>query len=89
MRKIEREKQIKDLEVINEKRRQRKKELEVDQAAIRDFKRKVWMFHRGMLKEYPTMPSPSSDIPVKPDDDQVKEFRLVVKGILLFQIVEL
>lgn len=81
LRKIEREKQIKDLEIINEKRRQRKKELEVDQAAIRSFKRKVWMFHRGMLKEYPTTPSPpSSNKVVKSDDDQIKEFRVVVKG---------
>lgn len=81
LRTIEREKQIKDLEIINEKRRQRKKELEVDQAAIRDFKRKVWMFHRGMIKEYPTMPSPPpSSTEVKPDENKIKELRLVVKG---------
>ncbi|CAG8563718.1 963_t:CDS:10 [Cetraspora pellucida] len=81
LRKLEREKQMKDLEIINEKRRQRKKELEVDQAAIRDFKRKVWMFHRGMLKEYPTMPlPPSSNTEVKLDENQIKELRLVVKG---------
>ncbi|CAG8484940.1 11319_t:CDS:10 [Dentiscutata erythropus] len=80
-RKIEREKQIKDLEIINEKRRQRKKELEIDQAAIRSFKRKVWMFHRGMIKEYPTMTSPpSSNTVIKPDDDKIKELRIVVKG---------
>ncbi|CAG8547957.1 2691_t:CDS:10, partial [Dentiscutata heterogama] len=52
-RKIEREKQIKDLEIINEKRRQ----------------------------QYPTMPSPpSSNTVIKPDDDQIKELRVVVKG---------
>ncbi|CAG8503872.1 14249_t:CDS:10 [Acaulospora morrowiae] len=75
----EREKQLKDLEVINEKRRQRKQELEVEQANARNFKKEVWMFHKGLLKEYPTISPPSEDN-VKVEEDSTKELRVVIKA---------
>ncbi|CAG8463059.1 7957_t:CDS:10, partial [Acaulospora colombiana] len=75
----EREKQLRDLEVINEKRRQRKQELEIEQANARNFKKEVWMFHKGLLKEYPTI-SPPPENKAKIEENNVKELRVVVKA---------
>ncbi|RIA84033.1 hypothetical protein C1645_785046 [Glomus cerebriforme] len=77
-----RDQQLKDLEVINEKRRQRKQELETQRANFRSFKKEVWMFHQGLLKEYPIAKQnineekPSSDTNIR----EIKELNVVVKA---------
>ncbi|CAG8791374.1 14164_t:CDS:2, partial [Dentiscutata erythropus] len=79
--KEERERQIKDLEVINEKRRQRKKEIEEKHASARNFKKEVWMFHRGLLKEYPTMESPfENNKEQESEEEKIKQLSVIVKA---------
>ncbi|CAG8444866.1 2569_t:CDS:10 [Funneliformis caledonium] len=77
-----RDQQLKDLEVINEKRRQRKQELETERANARNFKKEVWMFHQGLLKEYPTavplQPSIKEEKPLV--DTNKKGLNVVVKA---------
>ncbi|RHZ79018.1 hypothetical protein Glove_152g37 [Diversispora epigaea] len=79
--KEERERQIKDLEVINEKRRQRKKEIEEKHASARNFKKEVWMFHKGLLKEYPTMESPFENKEQESsEEEKIKQLSVIVKA---------
>nr|CAG8617381.1 3482_t:CDS:10 [Entrophospora candida] len=79
-----RDKQLKDLEVINEKRRIRKQELDNERSETKNFKKEVWMFHKGLLSEYPTPPPPPSQSdPIKEEkteENKIKELNLVVKG---------
>lgn len=78
-----REQQLKDLEVINEKRRQRKQELEIERANTRNFKKEVWMFHQGLLREYPiAAPTKQNIKEEKPlANTNIKELNIVVKGV--------
>jgi len=73
------------LEVINEKRRQRKQELEIERANARNFKKEVWMFHQGLLKEYPIVDSPKQNIKEEKPlaDTNIKELNVVVKGVTI------
>ncbi|CAI2162834.1 17488_t:CDS:10 [Funneliformis geosporum] len=77
-----RDQQLKDLEVINEKRRQRKQEQETERANARNFKKEVWMFHQGLLKEYPTavplQPTIKEEKPLM--ETNKKELNVVVKA---------
>lgn len=82
-RKELRDKQLKDLEVINEKRRIRKQELDNERSETKNFKKEVWMFHKGLLSEYPTPPPPPQSNPIKEEkseENKIKELNLVVKG---------
>ena len=80
-----REQQLKDLEVINEKRRQRKQELETEKANSRSFKKEVWMFHQGLLKEYPIVVPPGQNIKEEnlSLDTNIRELKVVVKGVII------
>ncbi|CAG8564329.1 6930_t:CDS:10 [Paraglomus brasilianum] len=74
-----REQQVKDLEIINEKRRQRKEEIHEERSQMRDMKRAVWMYYQGLLPEYPSRPPPVAK-PADEDEKQVKRLCAVVKG---------
>jgi hypothetical protein len=80
-----REQQLKDLEVINEKRRQRKQELETERANSKNFKKEVWMFHQGLLKEYPTAVLPKQNIKEENFllDTNIRELNVVIKGVII------
>jgi translation initiation factor IF-2 len=77
-----REQQLKDLEVINEKRRQRKQELETERSNARNFKKEVWMFHQGLLREYPIAVPPQQNINEEKPliDTGITELNVIVKG---------
>ncbi|GBC41773.2 uncharacterized protein OCT59_018145 [Rhizophagus irregularis] len=80
--KSSREQQLKDLEVINEKRRQRKHELDTERANSRNFKKEVWMFHQGFLKEYPMAVPHKQDIKEEKSllDTNIRELNVVIKA---------
>jgi len=84
--KSSRDQQLKDLKVINEKRRQRKQELEVERANVRNFKKEIWMFHQGLLKEYPIAVSLQPNIKEEKslvNTNNKKELNVIVKGIII------
>lgn len=85
--KSSREQQLKDLEVINEKRRQRKHELDTERANSRNFKKEVWMFHQGFLKEYPMAVPHKQDIKEEKSllDTNIRELNVVIKGVIIYQ----
>ncbi|RUP45884.1 hypothetical protein BC936DRAFT_147621 [Jimgerdemannia flammicorona] len=81
--KQQRETQLRDLEVINDKRRKDKEAGTMERAVEKAQRKELWMFHHGMIKDLPD----AANI-INEDDEgdtkkakvEVKEFRAVVKG---------
>lgn len=84
--KVQRKQQLEDLEVINEKRRRQREQVEAERNAERAYKKEMWMFHQGLISQYPeTLNKRLSDINAgtieqEVIDDKVKELRAIVKG---------
>jgi translation initiation factor IF-2 len=84
--KLQRKQQLEDLEVINEKRRRQREQVEAERNAERAYKKEMWMFHQGLITQYPeTLNKRLSDIQAGAEaqvetEDKVKELRAIVKG---------
>ncbi|KAF8950968.1 hypothetical protein BGZ52_000963, partial [Haplosporangium bisporale] len=84
--KKERQEQLKTLVAINEKRRITAEEEDEEKMAIREHKRKAWLFHQGMLDAYPEAPQTKRLLSVaemaarEEEESEVKNLRMVVKG---------
>ncbi|KAG0336458.1 hypothetical protein BG000_006562 [Podila horticola] len=84
--KKERQEQLKTLVAINEKRRITAEEEDEEKMAIREHKRKAWLFHQGMLDTYPEAPQTKRLLSVaemaarEEEESEVKNLRMVVKG---------
>ncbi|KAG0289909.1 hypothetical protein BGZ96_006626 [Linnemannia gamsii] len=84
--KKERQEQLKTLVAINEKRRITAEEEDEEKNAIREHKRKAWLFHQGMLDVYPEAPQVRKQLSVaamaakEEEESDVKNLRMVVKG---------
>ncbi|KAF9106502.1 hypothetical protein BGX29_009314 [Mortierella sp. GBA35] len=84
--KKERQEQLKTLVAINEKRRITAEEEDEEKMAIREHKRKAWLFHQGMLDTYPEAPQVKKQLSVaamaakEEEESEVKNLRMVVKG---------
>ncbi|KAF9156917.1 hypothetical protein BG015_010852 [Linnemannia schmuckeri] len=84
--KKERQEQLKTLVAINEKRRITAEEEDEEKMAIREHKRKAWLFHQGMLDVYPEAPQVKKQLSVaamaakEEEESDVKNLRMVVKG---------
>ncbi|KAG0058886.1 hypothetical protein BGZ89_000895 [Linnemannia elongata] len=84
--KKERQEQLKTLVAINEKRRITAEEEDEEKMAIREHKRKAWLFHQGMLDVYPEAPLVKKQLSVaamaakEEEESDVKNLRMVVKG---------
>ncbi|KAG0369494.1 hypothetical protein BGZ54_009781 [Gamsiella multidivaricata] len=84
--KKERQEQLKTLVAINEKRRITAEEEDEEKAALREFKRRAWLFHQGVLDAYPEQPQVKKQMSVaamaakEEEESEVKNLRMVVKG---------
>ncbi|KAF9357457.1 hypothetical protein BGX26_003693 [Mortierella sp. AD094] len=84
--KKERQEQLKTLVAINEKRRLTAEEEDEEKEAQKEFKRKAWLFHQGMLDTYPDPPQVKKQLSVaamaakEEEESEVKNLRMVVKG---------
>jgi translation initiation factor IF-2 len=84
--KEQRKQQLQDLEVINEKRRRQREQVEAERNVERQYKKDMWMFHQGLITQYPeTLNKRLSAIngltnSQDEEEDKVKEFRAIVKG---------
>ncbi|KAK3841239.1 MAG: translation initiation factor IF-2 [Linnemannia gamsii] len=84
--KKERQEQLKTLVAINEKRRITAEEEDGEKNAIREHKRKAWLFHQGVLDVYPEAPQVKKQLSVaamaakEEEASDVKNLRMVVKG---------
>ncbi|KAI8581200.1 hypothetical protein K450DRAFT_233592 [Umbelopsis ramanniana AG] len=84
--KVQRKQQLEDLEVINDKRRRQREQVEAERNAERAYKKEMWMFHQGLITQYPeTLNKRLSDIqvgntPQEEAEDKVKELRAIIKG---------
>ncbi|KAF9391299.1 hypothetical protein CPB97_006950 [Podila verticillata] len=84
--KKERQEQLKTLVAINEKRRITAEVEDEEKMAIREHKRKAWLFHQGMLDAYPEAPQTKRLLSVaemaarEEEESEVKSLRMVVKG---------
>lgn len=84
--KEQRKQQLQDLEVINEKRRRQREQVEAERNAERQYKKDMWMFHQGLITQYPeTLNKRLSAIngltnAQDEEEDKVKEYRAIVKG---------
>ncbi|KAG0018116.1 hypothetical protein BGZ80_007535 [Entomortierella chlamydospora] len=84
--KKERQEQLKALVAINEKRRITAEEEDEEKEALKEFKRKTWLFHQGMLDTYPDPPQVKKQLSVaamaakEEEESEVKNLRMVVKG---------
>ncbi|KAF9919535.1 hypothetical protein FBU30_010907 [Linnemannia zychae] len=84
--KKERQEQLKTLVAVNEKRRVTAEEEDEEKQALRDYKRKVWLFHQGVLDEYPQAPHVKKQLSVaamaakEEEESDVKNLRVLVKG---------
>ncbi|CAO3661913.1 unnamed protein product [Rhizopus microsporus] len=84
----QREKQLRDLEIINDKRRQQKEQLEQERLIEKAYQKEMYMYQRGLtdvapvslnkrLSEIQTKSQDNGDNPV---ENEVLELRAVVKG---------
>ncbi|KAF9418658.1 hypothetical protein BGZ94_009630 [Podila epigama] len=84
--KKERQEHLKTLMAINEKRRILAEEEDEEKMAIKEHKRKAWLFHQGILEVYPEAPQPKRLLSVaamtakEEEQSTVKNLRMVVKG---------
>ncbi|KAF8986021.1 hypothetical protein BGZ46_010438 [Entomortierella lignicola] len=84
--KKERQEQLKALVAINEKRRITAEEEDEEKNALKEYKRKTWLFHQGVLDAYPDPPQVKKQLSVaamaakEEEESEVKNLRMVVKG---------
>ncbi|KAG0211316.1 hypothetical protein BGX28_008139 [Mortierella sp. GBA30] len=84
--KKERQEQLKTLVAVNEKRRITAEEGDEEKMAMREYKRKAWLFHQGVLDVYPDPPHVKKQLSVaamaakEEEESEVKNLRMVVKG---------
>ncbi|KAG0343598.1 hypothetical protein BG004_005146 [Podila humilis] len=84
--KKERQEQLKSLVAINEKRRVTAEEDDEEKQALKEYKRKAWLFHQGMLDTYPDPIQTKKQLSVaamqakEEEESDVKHLRMVVKG---------
>ncbi|KAF9194102.1 hypothetical protein BGZ51_001081 [Haplosporangium sp. Z 767] len=84
--KKERREQLKTLVAINEKRRLVAEEEDEERMAIKEHKRKAWLFHQGVLDSYPEPLQVKKQLSVaamaakEEEESAVKHLRMVVKG---------
>lgn len=84
----QREQQLRDLQVINEKRRQQRELLEQERMVEKEYKKEMYMFQQGLIDSPPEslgkrlsaiQASLQDDQKVEKKDDML-EYRAVVKG---------
>ncbi|CAO3572771.1 unnamed protein product [Mortierella alpina] len=84
--KKERQEQLRTLVAINEKRRITAEEEDEEKLAVKEHKRKAWLFHQGMLDTYPEPIHVKKQLSVaamaarEEEASEVKNLRMVVKG---------
>ncbi|KAF9278233.1 hypothetical protein BGZ68_008691 [Mortierella alpina] len=84
--KKERQEQLRTLVAINEKRRITAEEDDEEKLAVKEHKRKAWLFHQGMLDTYPEPIHVKKQLSVaamaakEEEASEVKNLRMVVKG---------
>ncbi|KAG0294860.1 hypothetical protein BGZ98_001603 [Dissophora globulifera] len=84
--KKERQEQLKTMVAINEKRRIVAEEEDEEKSALREYKRKAWLFHQGMLDVHPDPPQVKKQLSVaamaakEEEESEVKNLKMVVKG---------
>ncbi|KAG0232998.1 hypothetical protein BGW41_001657 [Actinomortierella wolfii] len=84
--KKQRQEQLKTLVAVNEKRRLVAEEEDEEKMALKEFKRKAWLFHQGMLDKHPDPPPVKKQLSVAAQqakeeaESDVKNLRMVVKG---------
>ncbi|KAG0048905.1 hypothetical protein BGZ83_006199 [Gryganskiella cystojenkinii] len=84
--KKEHKEQLKTLVAINEKRRKTAEEEDDEKLAQKEFKRKTWLFHQGVLDTYPEPIQVKKQLSVaamqakEEEESEVKHLRMVVKG---------
>ncbi|GJJ74280.1 translation initiation factor IF-2 [Entomortierella parvispora] len=84
--KKERKEQLKTLVAINEKRRITAEEEDEEKMALKEYKRKAWLFHQGVIDTYPEPIQVKKQLSVaamqakEEEASEVKNMRMVVKG---------
>jgi len=84
--KKERKEHLKTLIAINEKRRITAEEEDEEKLALKEYKRKAWLFHQGVLDAYPEPIQVKKQLSVaamqakEEEASEVKNMRMVVKG---------
>ncbi|KAG9324767.1 hypothetical protein KVV02_005358 [Mortierella alpina] len=84
--KKERQEQLRTLVAINEKRRITAEAEDEEKLAVKEHKRKAWLFHQGMLDTYPEPIHVKKQLSVaamaarEEEESEVKNLRMVVKG---------
>ncbi|KAI1301027.1 hypothetical protein EDD11_005863 [Mortierella claussenii] len=84
--KKERQEQLKTMVAINEKRRLVAEEEDEERTALREYKRKAWLFHQGVLDAHPEPPQAKKQLSVaamaakEEEENEVKNMKVVVKG---------
>ncbi|KAI8147948.1 hypothetical protein BJV82DRAFT_594031 [Fennellomyces sp. T-0311] len=84
----QRDQQLKDLQVINDKRRQQRETLEQERLIEREYKKEMYMFHRGLIDSQPeslgkrlsAIQSSQEDQDGNDSKNDILEYRAVVKG---------
>jgi translation initiation factor IF-2 len=88
----QRQQQLRDLEVINDKRRQQREQLEQERMAEKAYKKEMYMYQKGLSEALPEslgkrLSAIQSSLQEEKGDDTKKdmlELRAVVKGKLNF-----
>lgn len=91
----QREQQIRDLEVINDKRRLQREQLEQERMAEKAYKKEMYMYQKGLREVLPDslgkrLSVIQTTLKEENGDDEKKdmlELRAVVKGIFLKKIL--
>lgn len=86
----QREQQLRDLEVINDKRREQREQLEQERMAEKAYKKEMYMYQRGLTETLPEslgkrLSAIQTSIQEEKGEDAQKEMlelRAVVKGIV-------
>ncbi|KAI9251497.1 translation initiation factor IF-2 [Phascolomyces articulosus] len=84
----QRDQQLKDLQVINEKRRHQREQLEQERLIEREYKKEMYMFHKGLIDTQPeslgkrlsAVQSSKEEEENTEKKDDILEYRAVVKG---------
>lgn len=83
-----REQQLRDLEVINDKRQQQRELLEQERMIEKEYKKEMYMFHKGLIdtppsslgKQLSAIQNKLADEHSGAAQDNRIEFRAIVKG---------
>lgn len=86
----QRDQQLRDLEVINEKRRQQREILEHERLAEKQYQKEMMMYQRGLSDEVPdslnkrlsAVQKTLQEDGIIDSQDKTLEFRAIVKGII-------